>query len=238
METSFWTERWEQDNTPWHEGRVNVQLERYLDRLDLPPGARVLVPLCGKAEDMWWLLGRGFSVLGIDLSPVAVRGFMHDHALDFDEHQDARFLRLGAEGLGLLAGDFLAIESADLVEVDAVYDRAALVALPAEMRERYVAHLLHAVPASAPILLVSLEYDEAEMDGPPFNVTEAEVRRRFEERRRVEHLGAEQVIDGSGTGLKKRGLSSLIERAYLIEEGGSTLTSGPRSGEPRSEAAP
>ena len=214
MDARFWTQRWEDDNTPWHEGKVNAQLARYVERMGLSTGARVLVPLCGKAEDMWWLHQHGFTVLGVELSVIALRAFMVEHGLDHEEHRDGRLVRLASEGIRLLGGDFFDVGEAELAEVGGVYDRAALIALPETLRGRYVRWLLDRLPAAAPILLVSLVYPAGEIEGPPFSVAETEVRALFEPERHVDHLGVEDVIDGSG--LQKRGLTELYEHTYLI----------------------
>ena len=213
MEAEFWLQRWREGSTPWHEGAPNAALRRHLDRLRLQPGDRIFVPLCGKAEDMWWLRERGLEVLGIDLSPIAGREFLSAHGLEFAESRGPRHSVLESPGFRLLAGDFFALEAADLAGVAAVYDRAALVALPSPMRERYARRL--AALVEAPILLISMVYPDHEIDGPPFSVPESEVRALFGDRRRVRHLAEEDIIERSS--LRKRGLTRLFEHTYLIE---------------------
>ena len=234
MKTEFWTQCWREGRTPWHEGTPNARLRRHFERLELRPGERVFVPLCGKSEDMWWLHERGMQVLGIDLSPRAARAFLRAHGLAFTETRGRRFTALESPGFRLLAGDFFDLRAADLAGVAAVYDRAALVALPESMRRRYAERLTGLL--AAPILLVSLEYPEAETEGPPFSIREAGVRALFAGRRRVEHLGEEDVLARSD--LRKRGLTRLHEHAYLIGGGGPRRAGGsarsPRSA-PRGE---
>lgn len=215
MKTEFWRRCWHEGRTPWHEGIPNAQLRTHFERLDLRPGEQVFVPLCGKSEDLWWLHERGAQVLGIDLSPLAARAFLQAHGLAFTETRGRRFTTFESPGFRLLAGDFFQLRAADLAGVAAVYDRAALVALPAPMRRRYAERL--AGWLAAPILLVSLEYPEGEIEGPPFPVREPEIRALFGGRRRVEHLGEEDVLEGSG--LRKRGLTRLHEHGYLIGPG-------------------
>ena len=213
MEAEFWLRRWREGSTPWHEGAPNAALRRHLDCLGLKPGDRIFVPLCGKAEDMWWLHERGLEVLGIDLSPIAGREFLNTHRLEFTESRGPRYSVLESPGFRLLAGDFFALEAADLAGVAAVYDRAALVAMPDPMRQRYARCLVALV--EAPILLISMVYPEHEIDGPPFSVPEPEVRALFDDRRYVRHLAEEDIIERSS--LRKRGLTQLREHTYLIE---------------------
>ena len=212
METEFWLQRWRDGGTPWNEGVPNAALRRHVRRLALEAGSRIFVPLCGKAEDMWWLHRAGHDVLGIDLSPIAAREFLAEHGLAWTENVGPRHTAFDSPGIRLLAGDFFSLEAEDLAGVRAVYDRAALVALPAAMRRRYARHLASVV--EAPILLVSMVYPEHEIEGPPFPVPESEIRALYEGRR-IRHLGEEDIIARSS--LRKRGLTQLREHAWLIE---------------------
>ena len=213
MEAEFWLQRWRDGSTPWHEGAPNAALRRHIDCLRLQPGDRVFVPLCGKTEDIWWLHERGLEVLGIDLSPIAGREFLSAHRLEFTESRGVRYSVLESPGYRLMAGDFFALEAADLDGVAAIYDRAALVALSSPMRQRYARRL--AALIDAPMLLISMVYPEHEIDGPTFSVPESEVRALFGARRRVRHLAEEDIIERSS--LRKRGLSQLIEHTYHVE---------------------
>lgn len=215
MEHEFWHERWESNAVSFHEGRVNAALERQFEQLALAPGTTIFVPLCGKAVDMRWLRDRGHPVLGVELSRIAVRDFFSENDMAYDEEETGAFVRLNGDGVTLLCGDFFELTRDHLVDIGAVYDRASLVALPANMRDRYVAHLLSIVPRAAPMLTVTFEYHEHEMDGPPFSVSESEVRARFGGERHIEVLESREVID-QAPGLRQRGLSGLREHAFLL----------------------
>ncbi len=212
VKAEFWLQRWREGSTPWHEGVPNAALTRHLDCLNLQPGDRVFVPLCGKTQDMWWLHQRGFDILGIDLSPIAGREFLGAHGLAFTETRHSRYVLLESPGFRLFAGDFFALDAGDLEGAAAVYDRAALVALPSALRQRYARRLTELV--EAPILLISMEYPEHEIEGPPFPVREPEIRALFGERRRVRHVAEEDIIERSN--LRRRGVTRLVEHTYLI----------------------
>lgn len=173
MHPSFWQQRWETGQIGFHEGRANAYLARFADRL--PPGGRVLVPLCGKAEDLAVLAGRGHTVIGVELVESAAAAFFaeHDAPPTIAEVDGLRTYRHGA--ITIVVGDLFATTAAHVGAVDAIYDRAALIALPPDVRPRYVAHLRALAPA-APRLLVTLEYAQEVMDGPPFAVLPDEVR--------------------------------------------------------------
>ena len=215
MEHEFWHERWETNATPFHEGRVNAALERQFERLALAPGTKIFVPLCGKAVDMRWLCDRGHPVLGVELSRIAARDFFNENDIAYGEEETGAFVRFSGDGVTVLCGDFFALTRDHLVDVSAVYDRASLVALPADMRDRYAAHLLSIVPRAAPMLTVTFEYRQQEMNGPPFSVSESEVRERFGGERHIELLESCEVID-QAPGLRQRGLSGLREHAFLV----------------------
>jgi len=176
MDAQFWHDRWHEGRLGFHEGRVNRMLEAHVGALGLGPEERVFLPLCGKAVDLPWLLSQGYRVAGVELSEIAVRDLFTGMGVTPEVTETGSHRRYSADGIDIFAGDIFGITADVLGPVDAVYDRAALVALPEEMRHRYAAHLA-GITAGAPQLLVTFEYDQAAMDGPPFSVTEAEVAR-------------------------------------------------------------
>jgi thiopurine S-methyltransferase len=186
MNVEDWLVRWKEGRIGFHEGRANAFLERHVERLGTE--RRVLVPLCGKAEDMAFLASRGHEVVGIEVAEDAVRAFFAEHGLDPEVRPGPRVTTFRAGPFTLLAGDVFASTEEDVGPVSALYDRAALVALPDEVRPRYVAHLRRLLSKGATGLLITFEYDPQLMDGPPFSVGEEEVRRLYAPGR-VELLG-------------------------------------------------
>jgi len=215
MESEFWHSRWRDDNIAFHKPRVNHYLAKYFERLALGDGERVLVPLCGKSVDMAWLADRGCRVTGVELSDIAVRGFFKEQGIESRERDEGAYHVLEGGGIALLCGDFFALGAAQVEGVAAVYDRAALVALPAEMRPRYAEHLLAQLAPGVPILLLTFEYPVDEMQGPPFSVDEAEVRRLYSKRRQVTHLESLDRLEDEAK-LAERGLTRLTEHAFLL----------------------
>ena len=215
MEADFWNQRWEDDKIAFHQGHVNAMLEAHVGQLALEYGARVLVPLCGKAVDMRWLIDQGYQVVGVELSPIAVRDFFEEQNIPWQVRNADGFTVYEGESVTLWCRDFFSVTHEALGEFAAVYDRAALIALPDETRSRYVDTLLQVVGSAAPILLLTYEYPESEMEGPPFSVGIEEVRRRFANRRTVTVLESRDVVDQEH-GLRQRGLTSLTEHAFLI----------------------
>lgn len=179
MDASFWHNRWQTNQTAWHERAVNPLLLKHFPALNLPSGGRVFVPLCGKSLDLGWLLSQGYAVAGAELSELAITQLFAELGMEPGISETGRFKRYRGKQIDIFVGDIFDLSRNMLGPVDAVYDRAALVALPADMRTRYAAHLT-AITASAPQLLIAYEYDQAAMDGPPFSVSGEEIRRHYE----------------------------------------------------------
>ncbi len=214
MEADFWLQRWREERTGFHRGSTNPHLETFWERLQVAPGEQVFVPLCGKSLDMLWLL-KQHPVLGVELSPIAVNAFFTENGLVPEQREDHGFVSYEADGLQLLCGDFFALQPEQLQDVRGVYDRASLIALPPALRMRYVASLSELLPASVPMLLVTMEYEQQQMEGPPFAVHEKEIHDLFAEDWSVEILHVEHILDGEPR-FRERGLSSLNEKIYLL----------------------
>jgi thiopurine S-methyltransferase len=215
MDPSFWHERWEQNQIAFHQPEPNALLRRFWRQICPLSGAPVFVPLCGKSPDLVWLAERGHRVLGIELSPIAVADFFLENGLDPEKSHDGCFERWLTDRYLLLCGDFFALRREDLLDVGAVYDRAALIAFPPAIRRRYVDHLLATLCEGVLICLVTLEYDQGQMDGPPFSVLETEVRELFAEFGDIELLLARDALARSKR-FRDRGLSWMTEKIYRL----------------------
>lgn len=215
MEESFWQARWAENQIGFHQRETNPYLERYWSRLGLPAGCQVLVPLCGKSLDLLWLAGQGYRVLGVELAERAVLDFFAEQGLEPVVTGQGALRRFSAGEIEILQGDFFALEPADVADCRALYDRAAIIALPPVMRRDYVAHLARILPRPCDGLMVTLDYDQARLDGPPFSVPEAEVRERLEGSWEVELLERCDVLEKNWK-FASRGLDSLHEPAFRL----------------------
>src|SRR5574340_1608572 len=146
MKKDFWLERWERKEIGFHQDEINPYLRQYWQELHLARGSEVFVPLCGKSRDMLWLREQGHAVLGVELSPLAAQAFFEENGLSPQRTRGERFDSYEADGIRILCGDFFDLDRDDLAGVKAVYDRASLIALPPEMRERYARHLESILP--------------------------------------------------------------------------------------------
>ena len=215
MEADFWHDRWEKDLTGFHLNEVNPYLKENWSVLNLKPGARVFVPLCGKSLDLIWLADQGFDVIGIELSPLAVQAFFSENNLSAERTPVDGLEYWKSENISLYCGDFFALTAQILGQIDAVYDRASLVALPPAMRQEYASKLTE-ITQLAPKLLVTLEYEQSKIDGPPFSVSEEEVKALYQANYQVKQLTAQDVL-GDNEKFRARGLDFMNECIYQLE---------------------
>ncbi|HET8899963.1 MAG TPA: thiopurine S-methyltransferase [Rhodanobacteraceae bacterium] len=176
MRADFWLQRWREGRTGFHRDAPMPLLVQHWPQLSLPQASRVLVPLCGKSLDMVWLAAQGHRVLGVELSPLAIQQFFAEHGLAATTHESPMGVHHVAGAIEIIQGDVFGLDVATLAGCEAVYDRAAIIALPAAMRQRYARAIYARLPPGCGGLMITLDYPQAEMDGPPFSVGEAEVR--------------------------------------------------------------
>ncbi|MFZ6747751.1 thiopurine S-methyltransferase [Undibacterium sp. Ren11W] len=180
MDANFWHSKWEKKEIAFHEAAANPLLLKYIKELGLAPGSRLFLPLCGKTLDIAWLLAQGYRVAGAELSKIAIDELFAGLALTPTIVKIGELEQYSAAHIDIFAGDIFALSEAELGAVDAIYDRAALVALQAELRHRYSAHLIK-ISHTAPQLLVCYEYEQSAQAGPPFSVSPQELEQHYHE---------------------------------------------------------
>lgn len=217
MESTFWHDRWARNQIGFHLPEVNPYLQRHWPGLGLVGGARVLVPLCGKSLDLMWLAQQGCQVLGVELSEKAVEEFFQEQGLAAQVSQRGSFKVYQAGTIELWCGDFFELSREDVAGCAALYDRAALIALPPLMRERYAAHLQAIAPQVQSGLLISLDYEQALKAGPPFAVSDEEVRRLLAGRWRLSVLEQRDILAESPK-FAQGGVTRLEERVYQLAQ--------------------
>lgn len=155
MDKQFWIERWQENDIGFHQLEINPYLQTRWQQLSLIPNSQVFVPLCGKSKDLLWLVENGYQVLGVELSPLAVEDFFQENNLTPIIKKQAGFKSYSIDNLEILCGDFFSLTIEHMQTISAVFDRAALVALPPELREQYSQHLIKVLPAKTQILLIN-----------------------------------------------------------------------------------
>jgi len=182
-----WLARWRRGQIGWHEAGGNSALRKYWPQL--AEGSRVLVPLCGKSDDLLWLDQQGYRVTGVEISEIAVRSFFADTGIHFEilDRAGLKWFQALDRPLTIVCGDYF--HYADEPH-DALYDRAALVALPPKLRPAYVEHTKTLLKSGAAQLLITLEYDQSMANGPPFSVLTEEVNDYWPGLQRIGELSA------------------------------------------------
>jgi len=211
MHADFWLTRWQKNELGWQQAEVNPYLQQFFPRLQ--PCSCLLVPLCGASTDLWWLASQG-SVVGAELSELACQQLFAQELTEVQHNTLGLHRSWQLHDLLVWQGDFFTLTSAHIGLCQAIYDRAALIALPADMRPPYVQQLRALCP-HAKLLLLTLEYPQAELQGPPFSVEQAEVERLFAGCQL--QLLARQDISQQGFGRRKLLTSRLHEVVWLVE---------------------
>ncbi len=211
MEKDFWHERWEKDEIAFHMREVNPMLIKHFPTLKLEKKRRIFIPLCGKTVDIEWLLQSGYEVVGIELNQSAVEELFLELGYKAVIKRADKLALYEAENIKIFTGDFFDLTREILGSIDLVYDRAALTALPKEMRDSYVSHLLK-VTNKTPQLLITYEYDQSIMNGPPFCVDFNEIDEHYFNTHSITLLDENEDLP---SGLKRK--SQANEKVWLLK---------------------
>lgn len=195
MEHSFWKEKWERKEIAFHGSEANPLLVKHFGDLSLPKGSRLFLPLCGKTLDIHWLLAEGYRVAGAELSSIAVAELFAELGVKPSVSQHGSLSHYQADQIDIFQGDIFELTADLLGPVDAVYDRAALVALPEGLRQRYAQHLVK-ITNRAPQLLLCIEYDQSLRDGPPFSLPAEKIREVYAGTYEQTELGSVEIPGG------------------------------------------
>jgi thiopurine S-methyltransferase len=195
MDQTFWHQRWEKNEIAFHESKANPLLVKHLSALSLAKGRRVFVPLCGKSLDVSWLLSSGYRVVGAELSQIAIEQLFMELGVQPETSPVGQMEQWSTHNLDIYVGDIFSLFRNILGQVDAIYDRAALVALPETMRNRYTAHMME-ITGKAPQLLICYDYDQSVMEGPPFSVSNDEVKRHYAANYQLTLIASTDVAGG------------------------------------------
>ena len=217
MQPEFWHSRWGSNQIGFHQEEVNPYLSRWWGEMGLQPGSRVLVPLCGKSLDLSWLAAQGFDVMGVELSSLAVEDYFREQGVQPVVTERGAFKVYETGPVTIWCGDIFKLSAADVETCQGVYDRAAMIAFPQDMREQYALHLSEILPLGCKGLLITLDYDQSQKQGPPFSVPDAQVQQWLSPVWTLEVLEELDVLANNWKFLKN-GLTRLVERVYRLEK--------------------
>ena len=209
MDANFWHQRWGKNEIGWHETKVNPLLVQHFNELGLEKGSRIFIPLCGRTLDISWLHAQGYQIAGAELSKVAIEQLFAELGVQPNVSARGEGEQWSANHIDIFVGDIFALSAETLGHVDGIYDRAALVAFPEDMRNRYVRHLIE-ITEKAPQLLICYEYDQRCMEGPPFSIPDQEVKRQYASAYQPKLLSSTEVPG------RLKGKCPANEKAWLL----------------------
>ncbi|WP_371189139.1 thiopurine S-methyltransferase [Thalassotalea maritima] len=213
MQQDFWHNCWDKNSTGWHQSECQPMLAEYLPSLWRATDQHIFVPLCGKSDDLVFLTEHG-KVVGNELSAIACQQFFSEHKLAYTTQEKQPFTVYQSANIDIYQGDFFSLNVDDFQTFDWIYDRAALIALPESMQVDYVAKLKRFFGANTRLFLLTLEYDQQQMSGPPFNIDEQRVNRLFKGLT-IEKLASRELAD-SRFAQRTFPVSKLVESLYII----------------------
>jgi thiopurine S-methyltransferase len=215
LQPEFWQRRWQSGQIGFHQSAVDRHLRRHWPELHVPSGSRVFVPLCGKSLDLHWLWQRGHSVAGVELSAAALESFCMEQGVLAKRRTIDGFDVYETDRLQLYCGDIFKLSAGLLGALSVVYDRAALIAWPPELRAAYVAHLSTLTQAGTQTLLITVEYAQEQMSGPPFSVGSGDVDNLYSANHAVQELSRQDILADEPR-MRARGLTRLQEVCYRL----------------------
>lgn len=219
MELSYWESRWRKGNIGFHLSEVYPGLVNNLTQINLPDKFTCLVPLCGKSLDMVWLSSLAGKVIGVEISEKAVKSFFLENGLPVQEQSYSGFKIFRSGNIEIWCGDFMKLPLQKIPEIDLIYDKAALVALPSNMRKKYIAKIHSLSNPHTHILLHYFTYNQNEIQGPPFSISQEEIKKGFEPPFNTRILDEKIMSDEFIQKFKKRGLKThFIEYLLLLSQ--------------------
>ncbi|MBE8610405.1 MULTISPECIES: thiopurine S-methyltransferase [unclassified Psychrobacter] len=218
MNAEFWHSRWQEKRIGFNQSAVNPLLMSYFKQLNVKAGSRIFVPLCGKSIDMAWLAAQGYDVVGVELVETAVQAFFTEQNISPTVHQHAdnpaiKYYQgqLSGQTIILWVADIFALTTEDIGSVKAVYDKAALIALPADMRVQYSAQM-YQLSANAPQFIITLTYDQSKKSGPPFSISSEQIQQYYGNNYHISELESEPTSIGSAPEL------TVSEHVWLLKQ--------------------
>ena len=213
MDKEFWLNKWKNGETGFHQPNAHWAVQKYWKA---PTALNVLVPLCGKSRDILWLLQRGHTVIGVELSEMAILEFFVEsklrYSIDEEEKDGQKVFKASDVPLILIKGDFFNVKLPQ--PCHALYDRASLVALPKEMRKKYYDKLQQLLVETPYSLLTTVSFDDTKAGSPPFSIPIEEFQHKSFYGPKVEE---KELIEEEDK-FREKGITSFMERVFLQEK--------------------
>lgn len=217
MELSYWLSRWNKGHTGFHMEKGYPGLTIYWPSLPIPSNPIVLIPLAGKSADIKWIADRAQKVICSEISTIAIEQFFENYEMEYSKTRFVSFEIYRSQNIEFWCGDFMKLPPDRIGDIDLIYDKASIVALPEKMRIPYSIKLISLTTDKTKILMHLLNYDGSEMSGPPFSVDQTEIKRLFSKKFDIHLLQKSSLDILKFEKFLNRGLKSdLIEYLLLL----------------------
>jgi len=195
MNNEHWIQRWKEKNIGFHEESINSLLVKHFKTLNLKHSSNIFVPLCGKTLDISWLMMLGHNIIGVELSEIAVKELFEELYILPKISEENGMICYQNEGIRIFVGDIFKLNPIMVGKIDAIYDRAALVALPKDVRVKYTQHLRE-LSNNASQILICCEYDQENMNSTPFSIEEEEIKNHYKNHYEIKILERKNIEGG------------------------------------------
>lgn len=216
MKGDYWISRWEKNEIGFHMGMPHPALMKCWSTLKVKPSGTVLVPLCGKTLDLLWLAEQGYNVIGVEISQLAVEAFFDENKLTYEIFSQGALTGYRHQNITIFCGDFFNVSRAALPSIDAVYDRAALIALPEDLRIRYAKHLTELMSLHSQMLVILVQTPD-NVEGPPFPIFLDELHRLYPKENFQITECASIPVPEIMEHLVSKGYQTMTEATYHVE---------------------
>jgi|TARA_B110000238_G_scaffold191472_1_gene225717 thiopurine S-methyltransferase len=204
-----WRDRWKDNRIGWHQELGNASLKKHWSPVNR--SCTVLVPLCGKSKDLVWLANLGHRVIGIEVSEIGARAFFLENNLIYKEstYKNLKIFEAINIQISIYCGDYF---DYDLCDAEALYDRGSIVAIRPEIRSSYVHHMKSLLGQEAYKFIISLEYAEGFVEGPPYSIKPVEMLSYWSD---LIEKDSYNDIENSSPKFRKSGLNQVIETVWV-----------------------
>lgn len=210
MEKNFWQKKWDLNEIGFHQKETSPLLEKYLNKIIYHNGTKshCLIPLSGKTNDIIYLKNYFSLVTGVEIIKKAVESFFSEN--NFKPVQKENCYTY--ENIEIIHDDFFNLPNKTKLKYDFVFDRASIIALPENLRFKYVNTVKSLLGPRFTIFLISIEYNSPDLIGPPFSVPEDEIHKHYAEFK-IEKLYEKEIPTLS----PKFKNIDVLQKLYIIE---------------------
>lgn len=210
MNKVFWNNKWENNEIGFHQNNVTPLLKKYLhyflDKNSIKKSC--LLPLCGKTFDLIYLSEFFKEVTGVELIKKAIEDFYIENNLEMRTRNSS----ISSKNIEIFNEDFFSFNKSENKKYSYIFDRASLIAISPVSREKYVQSIKRSMSTNCKIFLITIEYKQDQIEGPPFSLSDDDVKSLFKDFK-LEKLCRESVI---GQNQKFKGLN-IFQSAWLIK---------------------